>query len=200
MAGRRWTQEECVLLRTLFKDGYSTAAIAARLGRTRGAVHAKINETPGLYRLPRQKGGPIFTMQNVAQLLGLNLSVIVPHCQSGVFPQALARHRYKNAIWRIDADELRAWLHDKRSWSIWRPEQITDDAWRTELWRVRRHWLSTTEARRLLSFSRSGFHRLIKTRRLRGERIGRTYWFKRTAIYHFARVNGISLSETTRLT
>ncbi|MDE3238919.1 MAG: hypothetical protein KGN33_08155 [Paracoccaceae bacterium] len=60
-AGKRWTDDDCAALQALYRAGQSTAAIAARLGRTETAVIGRLIAT-GLAQLQ-----PILPAEDSAQ-------------------------------------------------------------------------------------------------------------------------------------
>jgi hypothetical protein len=149
--GRRWTSKEDGALVWLFDEylGQDKAyeAIGRKLRRSPGAVQQRAIKSLGLHRT---LGGHMTTLQ-VAELLGSRDGAVRHWVRAGRL--WLKPHkRTRNTPYAIDPDDLWVWLEDSCSWDLWEPDAITDREWRQHFTDLRRGWITTREAAKILGY------------------------------------------------
>ena len=141
MNGRPWTAHDIDHLYTLIDAGYSYNAIARRLKRSRVAVMIKAKRLN--HRLLTTRAA--LTCRAVADLLGLGCAKTVTRWIEGYGLKARNGGTAEKPLWRIQWDDLTAFLDDPSHWMMFDPERCTDRLLREHLLESRidqPRWLS----------------------------------------------------------
>lgn len=139
-----WTQEQVDAVEEMLRRGFSDTKIGRRLHRTATAVK--------ICRRRRGLGSvSMHTMsgRHVARLLGRDSGTVAHWCRRGWLRAQHSIPAGTSRRWMIEEDDLVAFLADPSSWMLWRPDEITDLAWREwalELPRYR--WLTPGQVAR----------------------------------------------------
>lgn len=145
---RDWTHDEEERLNDLLDRGLSYVEIGRVLGRSAVAVRIrqKRRRIPGLTRRLL-----ILTARQVRTLLGKGCSKSVVRWIEMGWLKARAANRERRdeqVMWRIQWDDLMAFLRDEHYWMAWEAGRITDAELRAEMTALRAgrpRWLSVGE-------------------------------------------------------
>lgn len=133
---KEWPAEQTDLLHKMLDAGYGYDAIARRLGRTRVAVEIKCKRA-GV----RVTTSPAtLSARDVAALLGKGCSKSVTRwIQQGWLRARNAGGPGHTALWRVQWDDLTAFMERREYWSTWEPARITDACLREWAQELRQH-------------------------------------------------------------
>ncbi len=120
--GPDWSLKHRAMLRKLIEQGLSYDEIAEAMGRTPAAVRIACKRYD--IRLLRAPG--VYTAREVAALMGLPCSKVVAHW---IAEGMLAAHnggRVDRPLWRIQRDDLMAFMAEPLYWMAWRVDRVVD--------------------------------------------------------------------------
>lgn len=182
--GRAWSATDIDLLINLVETGHGYDAIARRLKRTRVAVVLKcrrigirVTTTPAT-----------LAARDVAQLLGIGCAkTIVQWIGHGWLKARNAGGKGSKALWRIQWDDLIAFLECSDHWMAWWPERMTNDGlreWARELRAGGPHWLTPGQVAERFGVCRAVPETWLKKGLLPAVRYG-NWWFRESDLVGF---------------
>lgn len=121
--GRNWTPEQLARVDAGIERGLSNALLGERLGKSANAI--KVIRRRHKLGAPSRTG---YTARRLAAVMGLSCSKTVARWidQGWLRGQRGAVIWGPHHIWRIEEDDLLAFLEDSRGWAQWRVEDIRD--------------------------------------------------------------------------
>lgn len=139
--GRDWGQDEISQLIDLVDKGFSYAHIARRLGRTETAVILKAKRIG--YRLLHTRAA--LTCREIGDLLGLGCQKTAAKWIGRYGLKARNGGTKQKPIWRVQWEDLCAWLEDPAHWMAYDPARCTSPPLREHLVEIRQgqpRWLT----------------------------------------------------------
>ena len=140
-APRYWTRHEIDTLLTMIDQGRGYDAIARRLGRTREAVEIKAKRLG--YRLLDERAA--LTCSAVQRMLGLRCPKTVARWITAYGLTARNAGTKRRPLWRIQHEDLMAWLEDRHHWMAYDPADVPRATFREHLTEIRQgqsRWLT----------------------------------------------------------
>lgn len=138
---RPWTRKDLARLETLLEQGASYDTIAKKLKRTRVSIVLKCRRRNT--RLLGIEG--VSTAGGVAELLGIGCPKTITRWIELRWLPATNAGKEDRPLWRIQSEDLYAFLENPQTWMAWNPELITDPtlrAWAQELRAGKPQWLT----------------------------------------------------------
>ena len=145
--GRYWKRTEIDTLLAMIDQGCGYATIAKRLGRTKEAVMIKAERLS--YRLLNERAA--LTCRAVQRRLGLTCSKTVARWISTYGLKARNAGTKAKPLWRIQEEDLLAWLEDRHHWMAYDPANVPGATLREHLTEIRHRqprWLTPGEVAR----------------------------------------------------
>lgn len=151
--GRPWSEDEIAYLREHY-GVQETAQIARHLGRTFTAVRVRATRLRLSIRKRRRRAG-IYNARQVARMLGIGCSKTVALLiDAGHLAARVSGRDPLRPIYRIERDEMEAFLARPVAGVVVDPERIADPGLRAVYLRADHHrWLTTAEAAERLDVS-----------------------------------------------
>lgn len=203
---RFWTQDEQDRVVDMLRDGRGVRDIARALGRSPSAVHCWIerSEYGSIHAIRTGDILQVRSASQVAALLGVPDWKVGRWCTSGYLGgrRNLSAHtqwdlkrrkdgrpRTRNRTFLITDDALLMFIQDRRYWMLWRPEHITDPAWRDEAIEARRRaggdWLTPQQVGDRLGYTASAVTEWVRRGQLPGTRVGHRLYIWSTDLDSF---------------
>ncbi len=178
---RPWTKAERArlvwLADELHREPRMTERLAEKFGRSPKAIRDMLRK---LEWKNGTTGGR--TLRQVAALLDVDEGALLALIRKGRFVAGLDYHARPYA-YCIDDDQLWSWLEDMRSWHYWEPARLVDPAWREYFSELRRDWITTQEAARILHVVPERVLAIRKAGHLHGEKpTNRAVWYRRSDV------------------
>jgi hypothetical protein len=143
--GQSWSAADIDQLHTLIDKGFGYDHIARKLGRTRTAVLLKAKRIS--YRLTHTRAA--LSARDAAGVLGLSCSKTVARWIGGYGLKARNAGTRDRPLWRIQWEDLLAWLEDRDHWMAYDPMRCVDLCLREHLVEIREtqpgRWLTPGE-------------------------------------------------------
>lgn len=172
-APKYWRPDEIDTLKMLVDNGYGYEVIARRLGRSREAVEIKAKRLNcRLTRTPAR-----LTARAVGRVLDIDAKAVTRWIERrGLKARRTRRTRY---IWRVDWEDLCAWLEDRRNWICYDAARCTLATLRDHLQEIQAaaggRWLTVGEVARRYCVSIHAVAQWIDKNWLPAERWGNRY-------------------------
>lgn len=146
---RPWTDEELQMAAEMLHEGWPTAKVARKLGRTVTALLQALSVAGiGVRELRSDPYASVRAAYAVALLFGADPVTVRRWTRLG-WLKAQHDRRIPHSLWLITDDALMTFIETRDYWPYWAPERMTDADWRATAEEARRraggHWLRGVE-------------------------------------------------------
>lgn len=125
--GPDWSPKHRAMLRKLVKQGLSYDEIAEAMGRTPAAIRIACKR----YNLRLLRAPGVYTAREVAALMGLPCSKVVARWIAEGMLAGRNGGRTDRPLWRVQRDDLMAFMAEPLYWMAWRVDRVVDPYLRT---------------------------------------------------------------------
>jgi len=173
-----WTPAEDARLLEMLEDNRSYKQIAKALGRTEVAITLRCNRND----IPRLSKASGMTARAVARLMGIDEHVPKKWIAKDVLKGTHYPMKGSRPYWRIEEEDLIAFLENEEHWHLWIPAKMKDLAWREWAQEMREgvEFVGTRETARILGWCRETITRRVLRGQIPARKLGFNWMIRKS--------------------